>query len=174
VEKQLNNLVAAARNGDSEAFGELVQMYQPLLRSFCENSPEYDQDDAMQEAVIALYSAVRSFDFEKKGITFGLYAKICVKNRLVSHHRKVSQAAADQLSDQLPEVKDPEQEAIANESYRELLALIGKALTPFEWSVFKLYVAGKKHSEIASILGIGSKSVDNAVCRIKNKIKKLV
>ena len=174
MEKQLNNLVQDARNGDSEAFGALVEMYRPLLRALCENSPEAELDDAMQEAVIALYHAVRSFDFEKKGITFGLYAKICIKNRLVSHHRKESMAAANRLHEQFPEIQDPEQEAIANESYRELLMLIEKALTPFEMAVFKPYVAGKKLSEIACLLDVSPKSVDNAVCRIKNKIKKLV
>lgn len=174
VEKQLKDLVAASRAGDSEAFGTLVEMYQPLLRSLCENSPESEQDDAMQEAIIALFAAVRSYDFEKKGVTFGLYAKICVKNRLISHHRRISQTVVDEFSEPLPEMQDPEQEAIANESYRELLLLIDRTLTPFELSVFKPYVLGKSMQEIAAMLGTNAKAVDNAVCRIKKKIKKLV
>jgi len=81
------DLLLAAKNGDGQAFSELAAKYSPLIgaavekyRRMCGEST----DDLHQEALLAFYRAVKTYDTEKKGVTFGLYAKICINNRMIS------------------------------------------------------------------------------------------
>ena len=89
MDKNLQSLISLARSGNEDAFSELAEIYTPLLQSMAGNYFEKNTSDALgyedflQEARLALFSAVGSFE-DGKNVTFGLYAKICVRNRLVS------------------------------------------------------------------------------------------
>lgn len=142
-----------------------------------------DEDDFRQEAVIALYKATMTYRSEYTEVTFGLYAKICIRNRLISLIRKSDKIAEKNVYSpdsvlelnqglDLPEVElDPEKLFIARENYKELLEQIGKILTNYEKSVFDLFLEGKSYREIAFLLNRTEKSVDNAIYRIKTKLK---
>lgn len=69
---------------------------------------------------------------------------------------------------------NPENELIDKENYMSLLNLLDKNLSNYEKTVFKLYILNISYNEIAANLGTSQKSVDNAIYRIKNKIKKLI
>jgi RNA polymerase sigma factor, sigma-70 family len=148
-----------------------------------------DEDDFKQEAVIALYKAAMTYESENDKVTFGLYAKICIRNRLCSVLRKAERlfnkniynselyVSGDvyDIDESLPEVElGPEELVIAQENYKDLLDQISKVLTAYERSVFDMYVDGKTYREIALLLNRTEKSVDNAIYRIKAKLRNCV
>ncbi len=186
MEDRLSALIKNASAGDHTAFRELITIYEPLIAGIVNKYEIYacdcDADDLRQEAAIALFGAVRSYD-SNNGVTFGLYAKICIKNRIISKVRKchgitvpMTEKDTDDIFDPDFTVADhdPENEVIGKESYHLLINLIDENLTVQEKSVFKLYIRNKSYNEIAAVLGIQQKSVDNAIYRIKKKIKKLI
>lgn len=182
MDNRLSVLIDHAATGDQAAFREIVSRYEPLIGNILKKydipHADFDQEDLRQEAVIALLDAVRSFKSEDGGVTFGLYAKICINNRMISHLRKTRKdivpVSIRDLNESGGTDSDPENEVIAGEDYCNLLKLIDHELTAFEKSVFNLYILGKSYSGISAVLGCPQKSVDNAIYRIKNKIKKLI
>ena len=68
----------------------------------------------------------------------------------------------------------PEQDLIDRENYERLIQVIDESLTDYEKAVFKLFILDKSYREIAAALGRDVKSVDNAVCRIKRKLKQRI
>ena len=173
MEKELSTLLLLAGAGDEDAFADLTEMYKPLIESMGKRYAEkctnvlYSEEDFVQEATLGFYSAVRTYK-ESDKVTFGLYAKVCVRNRLISLLRQSS--------------KKPKAEKIAEESVdmlsgltdRENLKRIEEVLSKFEWAVFCLYIERLSYLEISRRLGRSVKSVDNAIFRIKTKLKYLM
>ena len=91
----LLSLLADVRAGKEAAFVRLTELYDALLRDraakFSRNM--YEAEDAYQEACLALYRAALRYS-EGEGVTFGLFAKICINNALASHYRKVNRRGA--------------------------------------------------------------------------------
>lgn len=124
---------------------------------------------------------------ESPAVTFGLYAKICINNRLISAKRSKLRKlqSADPANSFKRGVGRPRKAApVPKKSQRtlhlptdsqlgDLLAAAREDLTPLEEQVFALYLEGTPYKEIASLLGLGQKSVDNALMRAKRKIKRL-
>ncbi len=175
MERDLDTLITLAKQGDENAFIDLVAQYKPLIESMsksykkkCANEM-YSEEDFVQESTLALYSAVKTYK-EKNEVTFGLYAKICIRNRLVSLLR-----TASKKSDKTVRVKSEQNEPVYRlleaEKAKELEKRIQSSLSNFEWSVFCLYIQKKSYSEIAEAVRRPVKSVDNAICRIKKKLK---
>lgn len=178
MENELTTLLTLARSGDEAAFADLAERYTPLIVSMgktysdkCSNSL-YSLEDFVQEATVGFYSAVQSYE-ESDKVTFGLYAKVCVRNRLVSLLRLAGK-----------KVKPPKE---SGKNTTDLSALlfgkedgvrirekIQETLSPFEWKVFCLYVEKHSYVEMAEILGKPIKSVDNALFRIKKKLRFLL
>lgn len=180
--------VTLAKHGDRDAFGRLLQMYSPLMASLANQfysddiSADAGIDDLMQEASIALYNAVMSYT-EGKNTTFGLYAKICIKNRLVSFLRRVcakrtsiGEEALEKLIDSsvLPTEDTPLEALISEEEVEHLQKKIRASLTDYEYSVFSLIAKGAATSEAAAILSVSEKSVLNAMARAKTKLRKII
>ena len=91
MDNSLHSLLDKVKRGDETAFAEIERIYAPLISSLTDRlnaSVEMDCEDIRQEAMIALYSAACTYDQSKSGVTFGLYAKICIRNRLISLLRK--------------------------------------------------------------------------------------
>lgn len=176
MEEDLNVLITRARDGDEGAFADLVVRYKPLLdsmaRSYKKRCPNemYSKDDFFQESTLALYSAVMTYK-ESDSVTFGLYAKICVKNRLVSLLRYASKKR-QKAHVQKQNESDPVQRLLENEDSREIEKKVRSVLSDFEWSVFSLYIRNKSYAQIADALNRPEKSIDNAVYRIRTKLKK--
>lgn len=168
------DMILAARAGDDAAFAELCRKYAPLIASVTERygamleDPSEGKDDWYQEATVSFYRAVMTYDLKQSAVSFGLYAKICMRNRMVSLLRK-SQAEKKRK----PKGKEllPREEAVAELHRAELLALADRCLTAYEKTVFFLYVDGKSYRDIAETLGVSEKSVDNALFRAKSKLR---
>lgn len=183
-----DGILLRAKAGNNAAFSELVEMYSPLINSMVDHvlceARQYnlDPEDLRQEAVIALYGAVKAYNTGQKDVTFGLFAKICIRNRLISmlrNHRGRTESEtpendADLTAGISEHTNNPEQYIIDRENYERLTKVIDESLTDYEKSVFKLFILDKSYREIAALLGRDVKSVDNAVCRIKKKLKQRI
>ena len=175
-------LVIRSRGGDQDAFAELVYKYDPLIESlvrkfYDENVVGLNKDDLRQEAVLKLYKAVLSFDTEQTEVEFGLYAKICISNALVSQIRLYKQKITEPLNESLESNcdsvndQDPAERILEEERVAALYSLIRGNLSSYEYRVWRLYVSGKTANDIGKIVGADEKSVNNAVYRIRKKLR---
>ena len=183
----IKELVAAAQGGDQDAFSELLDVYKPLINSTVskfrvEGMPEADMDDLRQEAVIAFYSALTAYDPAISEVEFGLYAKVCICNRLVSQTRILKRRLtnstvsynAEDLLKYVASDGDPVKSLVESEEEKQLLKLIRDNLSDRENLVFRLYAVGMSAASIAEKLGVNEKSVNNTIYRIRKKLKKLL
>lgn len=167
------------------SFNKIYESYVPLIKSTAQKMlsmhsiPDSEYDDLVQEGTIALYNAVSFFE-EDRGVTFGLYAKICIKNRLVSYIRtrfgnalSNDDISIDEISDEESRDGTPEQIVLDKESVDGALKRISEMLTPYENSIFNLYMCGMSYGDISATVGKPIKSVDNAIRRVKDKLRKL-
>ena len=173
----------AIKGGDKKAFDGLAEKFLPLIKketsAAVSRSEELQshRDELRQESLLALYDAALSFS-EGNGVTFGLYAKICIHNRIVSYVRKIKAQERRAMKNRLSAEKStrksdsPEELVEALEQNTELKRFIEDALSGYEKKVLSLYLQKKSYSEIAAALGKTEKSVDNAIFRVKSKIKK--
>jgi RNA polymerase sporulation-specific sigma factor len=184
-------LTARVRKGDDAAYGILAERYRPMTEgavrrfepSFAElgDTSVWGEDDLRQCAALALYRAAMSYDPAGKGrdVRFGLYAKICVNNALISELRKAGseirrRARKREQEKNVPRRADPLEQLVTSEHFDSLTGAIRAALTPLERSVYDRYLAGMSVEQIARALGRSSKSVSNALYRMKIKIRGLL
>ncbi len=176
------DLLARVKEGNGDAFVELSQKYKPLLEGevarYMHSLSEADLDDLRQGALVAFYHAALSFRFEQ-GVTFGLYAKICIVNGIADALRFLSKKTADISTDTLSdddfadEEENPQNLMLDKEGFSVALAKAKAVLSELEYGIFELYIAGYSYLEIANKVGKTEKSVDNALRRVKGKLKKI-
>ncbi len=179
---------------NEEATELLFNKYKPLIIGLAKKvygmaqNTGFDLNDLIQEGMIGFSTAINTFD-ESKDATFFTYAKTCIERRLYSliksanrfKHQilnesySVEDLANDNKSlENLLEdsTSNPENKLIDNENAKELIRNIQTQLTSLESAVFELKISGFTYREIAEILGKESKSIDNAISRIKAKVQK--
>lgn len=177
-------LLKDIKSGKSLSFNSVYSLYSPLIESAVSKCmkaysiSESERDDLSQEAALALYKAAMAYD-NTKGVSFGLYAKICIQNRIISYIRSNSQKGDAEETPydfycDIPGDGTPEQLIISEESLEELNSKIDASLTDFECSVFRLYLEDLSYKDISRALSRPKKSVDNAIGRIKAKLRKLL
>jgi RNA polymerase sporulation-specific sigma factor len=148
-----------------------------------------DSEDLIQEGLFGLISAIRTFDPGRE-ISFRAYAEKCIKNRLCSAIRSALRLKHLPLNDyvslespqfdeshaqNLPSyLRNPEELLISRECVEEALSDTVGALSKFESAVLRLFLSGLTYEEIAAELKRTSKSVDNAVQRIRKKLTQRV
>lgn len=176
-------LVNLAKNSDEGAFRELVLRYLYLIRSVAANYKEssLEPDDLVQEGLLGLLSAVKSYD-ETKGAAFKSYAGICVKNKIVSAVRTALSDKNKILNDSVflddeselsaNQLFEPEAVIISQEAAENLQTAIKQNLTELEKKVLSLYLLGYSYAEISSRLCINEKACDNAMQRVRRKLQK--
>lgn len=183
--EEINKLIELVVSGNSDAFTELVEIYEPLLKKILnvyttEEMSKEDVEDLSQEELIAFYRAVINFDKEQTNVEFGLYAKICITNSMISYKRAAAKKSNESLigDDEMNSITDPEGEVPKffemRESERELGEQIEKTLSAYENEVWSYYVNGCSSKEIALRLNSNEKSIDNAIFRIRKKLKTLL
>ena len=170
-----------AKTGDENAFSALLDKYQGLIFSISVEysnmcpEPLKDQEDFLQEAKIAFFNAVKTYD-ESKKITFGAYAKICIRNRLISCVRKINSKKRKMI---LTSVTQPEQDTVlkntlSNEQRQQIFNAAKQSLSRFEYAIFELYFLGMRAKEISVKINKTEKSINNAIYRMKLKLSTLV
>ncbi len=177
-------LVQSAKGEDQAAFEELLARYTPLIDAmtarFCSaDATVQDREDLRQEAVLAFYRALQHFETAQTAVTFGNFAKLCIRNALVSHLRSIKRHEALILleDEELPEVTDGTdlpQLVAEEESYLSLARLVHDNLSEYENRIWWLYLSGRTARQIAWELGRDERSVQNAVYRIRQKLRRVI
>lgn len=175
-----NELVALVREGDSNAVDMLISKYKSTVSYYADKffSDLLTFDDWYQEGMIGLFFAIRTYRADG-GASFATYASVCIKNRLSSCLKKLTNTKNPPSDVIVPfdetlniSVNSVEDDYIATEDSKSFDDLILNQLSKTEQSVMKYYLAGFNYTEISKLLNISVKSVDNAIFRAKNKLKK--
>lgn len=175
------DLIYAIQKGDKSAYNELIEKYTPLvvLNSKRYFIPGGELQDAIQEGMIGLLKAIKTYDFES-GKSFYKFANLCISSSLKSAVKAslrkkhiplntyISFGSTDLQQNQMD---DPVDRILDRELITEISTFITNNLTSYEKKVFDLYTNGYSYADISSRLCVSKKSVDNAVYRIRNKIK---
>ena len=177
-ENTLNALLTSAKSGDAAAFETLLDAYAPLIESlvssFVKTDADLDErDDLRQEACIAFCNAVEHYDIEQKAL-FGVFAKVCVRNRLISYERKKQQrphTVSLESEAGTSSLSDPAQSMMEAEDYLSLCRRMEEILSPYENRIWRLYLSGLTAKEIAVQLSKDERSVQNAIYRIRKKLR---
>ena len=171
--------LARLKSADSanEAFAQLVAEYMPLMnkRVSASGIPEAEYSEALQEASIALHSAALSYDPKRcEGVTFGLYASICISNRLTSYLR--ARARRGERTDEFSELDnigsaiDIESSVVARDVTDRVMRTAKALLSELEFRVLCLSVEGYSVSDIAKRLSTSPKSIENARYRLRRRL----
>jgi RNA polymerase sporulation-specific sigma factor len=187
-------LVLKARNGSTVALDSLIRRYTPFVRL---KASAYflvggANDDLIQEGLIGLYKAVRDFRPDKE-TSFRSFAELCVTRQIITAIKTAtrfkhsplntyvsfSHTPAGQdpdgdctLGDALPgsHVHDPAVSVISTEELQSLVGCLGTTLSPLESDALRLYLEGCSYEAMAAELGCDTKTIDNALQRVKRKI----
>lgn len=175
-------LIVAVRNGDQVAFATLLERYKPLIdaavaKFSSDEAFSLYREDLKQEASLVFYNSILAYDLEQNEVEFGLFAKICIHNALVSVLRSLKRRTEEPIA-QIPEslltvqdFDDPLSRMLERERLKSLYAVIRKNLSDLEYEVWQLYMSGRSSAEIAERLGTDQKSVNNAIYRIRKKLR---
>ncbi len=187
-------LVMKARNGSQDALDVLMRRYTGFVRL---KASSYflaggESDDLIQEGLIGLYKAVRDFRADKE-TSFRSFAELCVTRQIItaiktatrykhaplntyvsfSHTPAGQDSEGDcTLGDALPgpAVDDPSVCVISTEELQSLVFCLGSGLSQLESEALRLYLEGNSYEQMAEDLDCDTKTIDNALQRVKRKI----
>jgi RNA polymerase sporulation-specific sigma factor len=196
AERELEDLqlVIRARNGDTRSMDVLIRRYTGFVRL---KASSYflaggDSEDLIQEGLIGLYKAVRDFRSDKE-TSFRSFAELCITRQIITAIKTAtrykhaplntyvsfSQTPAGQesegdctLGDALPgpSVDEPSVCVISTEELQSLVFCLGTGLSKLEADALRLYLEGSSYEEMAERLEVDTKTIDNALQRVKRKI----
>ncbi len=186
-------LVARAKSGDADATRRILTRYHYFVRL---KANSYflaggDGDDLIQEGYIGLYKAIRDYEHDRS-TSFRSFAELCVTRQIITAIKTASRqkhlplntyvsfsyspSSADfdsrTLADVIPSgrASDPVQQVISSEEVVSLTDCLVRLLSPLESRVLKYYLEGNSYEAIAAHIGHDTKTVDNALQRIKRKV----
>lgn len=193
-----NELLAYIAEKNEDANQIMYKKYQPLIEKMAKRMYQYvpntglELSDLIQEGMLGLSSAIETFR-ESKETLFYTYATNCIKRKMISmvisatrmKHKILNDSISIEATDSdgnmvnidylLKDDKENPEKILLNDEYKnELLKLANSHLTNFEVQVFELKINGFDYREIAEILDREPKSIDNALQRIKTKLKKFL
>jgi RNA polymerase sporulation-specific sigma factor len=187
-------LVLRVRNGDDGAMDVLIRRYTGFVRL---KASSYflaggDSEDLIQEGLIGLYKAVRDFRSDKE-TSFRSFAELCVTRQIITaiktatrykhaplntyvsfSHTPAGQESDGEcsLGDALPgpSVDEPPVCVISTEELQSLVFTLGTGLSKLESDALRLYLEGSSYEQMAEELGCDTKTIDNALQRVKRKV----
>ncbi len=186
-------LIALAKQGDRTAYDRLVRRYHGFVRL---KASSYflaggDSDDLIQEGLVGLYKAIRDYRTDRES-SFRNFAELCITRQIITavktatrnKHTPLNQyvsfsstpaASGDDVPtlDQTiagPSVNDPVNRVISSEELRSLVGCLSTALSELESRVLSLYLDGCSYEQVGERLGCDTKTVDNALQRVKRKV----
>lgn len=173
-----DEIVVSIREGNYEMLQVIIDRYYPTMYAYIKKyCPSDYAEDALQEATLALYSAVKEFDSKKA--SFSTFATLCIKRALISvlknrqRKKDIPQELLLSIEDtDLIDSNSPEKIFFDREDYKSLADTIKLELSSLEYEVLQLYLSGERYSDIAVKLNIPEKSVDNSLARIRKKLKR--
>jgi len=196
AQRELEDLqfVLRARNGDDLARDALIRKYAGFVRM---KASSYflaggESEDLIQEGLIGLCKAIRDYRSDKE-TSFRSFAELCVTRQIITaiktatrfkhsplntyvsfSHTPAGQESDGEctLGDALPgsQVHEPSVRVISTEELQSLVFCLGTGLSPLEADALRLYLEGSSYEEMAERLGCDTKTIDNALQRVKRKI----
>ena len=192
-------LIDRQRSGERQITDYIMDKYKNLVRKKAKSMYILgaDNDDLIQEGMIGLFKAVRDYD-PGRDASFYTFADLCVSrqmykavqasrrekhaplNTYISLYADTAEAESDGNGTALVNViasaveTNPEQLMIDRENVADVEAIIEKELSGFEKQVLDLYITGMSYSQIAGVLSRDAKSTDNALQRLKAKLRRAV
>lgn len=188
-------LILALREGDECIMDYIIGKYKGLVRK--KSKSLYilgaDYEDLLQEGMIGLFKAIRDYDFGRDA-SFYTFAELCITRQLYTAVQASTRKKHAFLNSYVSfyenggaqegdiefiqalvsaDTKSPEELLIDQENLEQLEKEIEKQLSEFEKQVLDLHLTGMNYTEIARVLGKTDKTTDNAIQRVKNKIKKI-
>lgn len=184
-------LALVRTNEDNDAMEYLIKKYMPLVKK--ESRKLYiigaDDDDMIQEGMIGLIKAIRDYS-DDKGATFATFANVCVKRQLLTavntsnrqKHLPLNSYVSLYATEGEDEVtivdeliadsnSEPEEIVIDRAGKEDLYKIIDMKLSRFEKQVLNEYLTGDSYEAIGKRINKSPKSIDNAIQRIRKKIK---
>ena len=185
-------IISQIKEGDEQALSFLLEKYKDLVntkvgKDFIIGA---EKEDIIQEGMIGLYKAIKSFDNSKQN-TFKTFANLCVERQLItaiksSNRQKhmplnsylsLNTSAYDNDEDgaelietfETDTIEDPLETIMKKEYFNEIQNTMHKSLSKFEEKVLDRYIQGESYEVIAKRLETPVKSVDNAIQRIRKK-----
>jgi RNA polymerase sporulation-specific sigma factor len=186
-------LVALAKSGSPDAYDRIVRRYHGFVRL---KASSYflaggDSDDLIQEGLVGLYKAVRDFRTDRES-SFRNFAELCITRQIITavktatrnKHTPLNQYVSFSASpasamegeptlDEVipgPSVHDPVNQVISSEELRSLVACLSTVLSDLESRVLSLYLDGYSYEAVGERLVCDTKTVDNALQRVKRKV----
>ena len=189
-----NYLIALAKQGRPDAYDRIVKRYFGFVRL---KASSYfliggDSDDLIQEGLVGLYKAVRDFRTDRES-SFRNFAELCITRQIITavktstrnkhtplnEYVSFSQSPASSASDGDPTLDellpgptahDPVNQVISTEELHSLVGCLSSVLSELESSVLSLYLEGYSYETVAERLECDTKTVDNALQRVKRKV----
>lgn len=178
-------LIRLVQKNEAYAFAELSSRYLWLIRSKAaqfEGPAAPEREDLLQEGFLGLYVAAVSYE-ETGGASFRTYAGVCAYNRMADAARRHGSAKNRMLNESLSLDSEtaagfaaengPEDILELQEHFQGLLQRANVVLSPLERKALSLYLSGCKRSEIPARSGMTLKAFDNALYRVRKKLKTL-
>jgi RNA polymerase sporulation-specific sigma factor len=186
-------LIALAKQGDAIAYDRIVRRYYGFVRL---KASSYflaggDADDLIQEGLVGLYKAVRDYRTDRES-SFRNFAELCITRQIITavktatrnKHTPLNQyvsfsatpASAQDGEPTLDEIipgspiHDPVNQVISSEELQSLVGCLSTALSELESRVLALYLDGYSYEQVGERLGCDTKTVDNALQRVKRKV----
>ena len=192
-------LILMLRDGDKQVIDYIMDKYKNLVRSKAGSMYILgaDKEDLIQEGMIGLFKAIRDYDAGRDA-SFFTFADLCISrqiytavqasnrkkhmplNSYISLHGVLEKEDGARENDEFINFlafetqKDPEQLLIDKENVLLLERKIEEELSAFEKQVLDLYLTGMSYAQIARVLGRDEKSTDNALQRLKSKLRKAI
>ncbi len=187
-------LIALAKQGNADAYDRIVRRYYGFVRL---KASSYflaggDSDDLIQEGLVGLYKAVRDYRTDRES-SFRNFAELCITRQIITAVKTAtrnkhtplngyvsfsaspassSDGGEPTLDEVIPgsPIHDPVNQVISSEELRSLVACMTSALSGLESRVLALYLDGYSYEVIGERIGCDTKTVDNALQRVKRKV----
>ncbi len=191
-------LILRLREGEEAIMDYIMNKYKNLVRKHARNMYILgaEEQDLIQEGMIGLFRAIKDYD-SGRDASFFTFADLCISrkmynaieaskrekhtplNNYISLYGDNDEDSKDGKSGFIDllsagEISNPENLLIDRENVERIEKLVEQELSSFEKQVFDLYITGMKYGQIAKVLGKDEKSTDNALQRIRNKLRKAI
>lgn len=186
-------IIALIRQGNEDAIEYLLKKYSPLVKKSIRTLYLIgaDTEDLSQEGMIGLFKAIQNYRGDNSA-SFYTFAKLCVDrqiytaikasnrkkhsplNSYISFYSRMNEEEAELIENlEAGNDSNPEHVVLDRENTLHIEGLLQEHLSRMEKEVLSLYLEGQAYADIAQTLGKPIKSVDNAVQRIRDKVKRL-
>jgi RNA polymerase sporulation-specific sigma factor len=187
-------LIALAKQGRPDAYDRLVRRYYGFVRL---KASSYflaggDSEDLIQEGLVGLYKAIRDYRTDRES-SFRNFAELCITRQIITAVKTATRNKHTPLNQYIsfssspaggaqdgeptldevipgPSVHDPVNQVISSEELTALVACLSTVLSDLESRVLSLYLDGHSYEDVGRQLGCDTKTVDNALQRVKRKV----